>query len=222
MKFTSRERPEALLQCVKEYCRLAADSAAMQWVFSLDKDDPKINGYDAVRQFAHENKLSCEFYYGVSQNKIDAINRDVRSIVQPWDILLNISDDQLPVMEGYDNIIRGFMPNSLDMSLWFNDGHQDRINTQEIVGRAYYESFGYIYHPSYKSFFCDNEQTEIAVRTKRCVFRPELTIVKHFHPSWMQAGGLPNDALYKRNEKFWAEDEANYNARKAEGYGRLS
>jgi hypothetical protein len=200
MKVTSRDRHEVLMQTVNTYLKLSLNPDKMIWLFSLDTDD--LNTIDAVKGLKIENK---RIFIGDSENKIHAINRDVE-FVDGWDILLNISDDQLPVVNGYDDIIRKTMPNDLDASLWFSDGWQPRINTQEIVGREYYNRFGYVYNPLYKSFFCDNESTEIAEILGKSI-KVNKCIIKHFHPGWDSNSHIKRDALYVKNDAHWQHDE---------------
>lgn len=219
MKVTSRQRPDQLIRTVGKYVEFASNTKDMVWLFSFDEDDSTYDYEFNKRLFAilpHSDLPNVSIYKKQSSGKIDAINRDVDRFELNWHILLNISDDQVPVVKGYDDQIRRAMPDDLDASLWFNDGVQPRINTQEIVGRTYYDRFGYIYHPGYKSFFCDNESTEVAgmlgkqVRSKQC-------IIKHEH----YAAGYPEkmDALYTANNKHWAHDEALYNSRKKVNFG---
>ena len=212
MKVTSRERPQILQQTVFKYIELANDLDNMIWLFTCDEDD--LDTILMCKQLNLKNKLVA---IGKSKNKIDAINRDVDR-AEGWDILLNISDDQLPVVKGYDDIIRQTMPNSLDYSLWFSDGWQNRINTQEIQGREYYKSFGYIYNPNYKSFFCDNESTEVAKELNRLILSNKC-IIKHFHPGWDSQSHIKRDALYARNDSFWKHDEDLFNYRRSINFG---
>jgi len=228
MKVTSRERPEQLLKTIKYYIEFANNTKDMVWLFSFDRDCVCgsinfTNQLAVLFGFYGIDGKNCVVITGVSENKIHAINRDVsflnkttfdvpQSYPKLWDILLNISDDQVPIVKGYDDKIRSLMPDDLDASLWFNDGAQNRLNTQEIVGRNYYNRFGYIYHPSYKSLWCDNEAHEVAVSLGKLIKNKEI-IIKHFHPGHMK--GISTDALYQKNESFWNEDEANYKNRKA-------
>lgn len=73
----------------------------------------------------------------------------------------------------------------------------------------------YLYHPSYASFFCDNEQTSVGMALGKLVFIKDQ-IASHQHPCW--GGGMKPDDLYRRNNKYWASDQANYNRRKAAGF----
>ena len=202
MKVTSRDRPEVLKSTVTKYIQLAEDLDKMVWLFTCDQDDKA--SIDVCSQFNVRNKV---IGIGTSKNKIDAVNRDLGLLSNyTWDILLNISDDQIPVVAGYDNIIRKTMPNDLDGSLWFSDGWQSRINTQEILGRKYLQRFGYIYNPEYKSFFCDNESTEVAKQLGKLIY-DRRCLIKHFHPGWDSNSHIKRDALYVKNDAHWQHDE---------------
>jgi len=212
MKVTSRERHQILQNTIFKYIELANDLDNMVWLFTCDEDDQ-----DTVLMCNQLNLKNKHVIVGTSNNKIHAINRDV-DLIQNWDILLNISDDQLPVVKGYDDMIRQNMPNDLDASLWFSDGWQPRINTQEILGRAYYDRLGYIYYPEYKSFFCDNESTEVAKRLNKLVISNKC-IIKHFHPGWDANSHIKQDSLYARNNHNWQHDEGLFNYRESINFG---
>ena len=215
MKFTSKGRYETLKRCVQAYFNMANNTNNMVWIFTIDEDDETFQKED-FNVFLQNLKIDYIIYIGNSQGKIDAINRDVASISKDWDILLNISDDQLPIISGYDDIIRNTMPDNLDFSLWFNDGHQNDIITQEILGRKYYEDQGYIYFPKYKSFFCDNESTIVA-KKKGKLIKSALCIIKHFHPHWGYNDHIQKDQLYITNDAYWEHDKNLFNQRNIGG-----
>lgn len=221
MKVTSRSRPLVLLETVREYIRMATNTKDMVWLFSFDEEDGQYNNADFKDKLNDliwdSESRQGELCLGQSSGKINAINRDVNEFELGWDILLNISDDQRPIIKGYDDIIRNAMPDYLDASLWFSDG-QPRINTQEILGRVYYERFNYIYHPDYISLWCDNEATEVANMLGKQI-KSSKQIIKHYHPAWGGSESLPTDDLYRRNDKFWAQDEATFKRRKLINFG---
>lgn len=220
MKFTSRERYDILKKCVQAYFDKANNTKDMLWVFSVDTDDNTFKNEDFI-VFLHDLKLNYRVYTGNSLGKIDAINRDINDLNETWDILLNISDDQFPIKQGYDDVIRDNTPDDLDCSLWFMDGHQNRINTQEILGRKYYERFGYIYFPEYKSFFCDDEATAVAIQLHKIVKIDEC-LITHLHPDCADTLHPEYDDLYKKNEKYWKQDSDLFNKRKTENYELFS
>jgi hypothetical protein len=219
MKFTSRSRYDTLKKCVQAYFDMANNTNDMVWIFTIDEDDDNFQSMD-FQEFLIGLGVNYQVFFGVSFSKIYAINRDIGLVKEDWDILLNISDDQLPIVKGYDDIIRGAMPEHLDCSLWFLDGHQSSIVTQEILGRKYYDSQGYVYYPAYKSFFCDNESTEVA-NMKNKLVKIDTCIIKHFHPVWGQNEHISEDDLYRRNDTYWNHDQSLYHFRKTNKFNHV-
>jgi hypothetical protein len=101
------------------------------------------------------------------------------------------------------------MPDNLDASLWFYDGGQNRINTQEILGKTYYDNQGFIYDPRFKSFFCDNLATDKANKAGKLI-QFNKCLIRHFHPGYKALPHVKKDALYERNDKYWDEDKLMY------------
>jgi hypothetical protein len=120
----------------------------------------------------------------------------------------------IPSIRGYDQIIRDKMRThypDTDGVLHFNDGVRGKnLNTLCILGKKYYDRFGYIYHPSYKSLWCDNEFTDVSNSLNKSTYI-ETVIIRHEHPLWTKTG---YDDLYKHNDTYDTQDKANYNIRK--------
>ncbi len=210
VKLPTRSRPAQFLETLSKYIELANDNSKIGYCISYDMDDESM--LPEVIQKAVEMGAGC--FGGYSASKIDACNRDIEKTTN-WDILLLISDDMIPQVKGWDDIIRQKMSNhypDTDGCLWFNDGYTEmRLNTLCCMGKKYYDRFGYIYNPEYTSLWSDNEYTEVAQSLNKIYYFPEV-IIKHEHPVWK---GLPQDKLYKHNESFYREDEAVYKRRKA-------
>jgi len=226
IKIASRERPEQLLATVRECVRLADSPGDIHYLFSFDSDDASYNNDKFLERIASTLLFNYAVCFGKTTNKIEAINRDIPVMNHlklnhdlSWQILLNLSDDQRPIIKGWDEIIRKAMPDNLDASLWFRDG-QPRINTMEIIGRNYYERFGYIYHPDFKSFYCDNLATDMALFQGKCI-RSGKQLFDHLHPAWNKPNSLPMDDLYRHNQKYWDEDKATYNRMVRDGLDKL-
>lgn len=156
---------------------------------------------------------------GNSKSKIEAVNADINDYQKPWDIILIVSDDMILRRHGWDEVIRKeFAKNypNLDGAMWFHDHSKQReICTLSCMGRKLYDSFGYVYHPSYFSFWCDNEFSEVCKRDGKVTFT-ETVIASHEHPSW--GGGISVDSLYRTNNKYWGQDKLNYEKRKKLGF----
>jgi hypothetical protein len=207
IKFPSRSRPSKLLYAYEKYISLAKNPEKIKTIISLDSDDSTINQELLEKlQKIHSETQIC---IGESMGKIGAVNRDMEH-AGDYNILLLASDDMIPEYPGYDDLLREKMsvhfPDT-DGVLWFNDGFQKHnLNTLCILGRKYYERFGYIYHPSYKSLWCDNEFTEVAQRLNKQVYFDKV-IIRHVHPIITKT---TSDLLYQENEKYFNEDRATF------------
>jgi hypothetical protein len=218
-KFPSRSRPGRFMEVFGLYRSMLSGKHDMKFILSFDEDDISMNNPRIHKWLAAQGE-DVSAYYGKSKSKIQAINADMDK-APDYDILILASDDMVPVQKGYDDIIATDMQThfpDLDGVLHYNDGVRgDQLNTLCIMGKPYYDRFGYIYHPDYTSVFCDNEFTEVSRMLGKAVYIDNL-IVQH---KWMDQG---KDALYERNENpvFYGKDYQIYAARKENGFPCLS
>ena len=223
LKCPTRSRPAQFLKTLKEYVSLANRPDLLGVCVSCDSDDTTMT--PAEIQYGIKNitypTAWCEIYYGKSKNKIEAVNANMEIIPWMWDIVILVSDDMVPQIKGYDDVIRSNMlanfPDT-DGIIWTNDGTQsNKLNTLSILGRKMYESFVYIYHPSYKSLFCDTEFTDLCngPLKQKCTYVDYL-LVRHEHPGTGFSEKL--DELYTKNQTYWTEDMYNYISRKKYDY----
>jgi hypothetical protein len=174
---------------------------------------------------------------GKKVSKIEAINRDIHEFSDQFDILLVSSDDIDARGKGFDSVIIQDMKNAYpdgDGCLWYNTEKFEEnlklrtrgkggafgsdvykthwICMMPIMGMKYYKRFGYVYHPSYVSLWCDNEQTEVAKRLGRitCVNR---SLLWHEHPT--HGGNRKVDRMYLADAQNHDKDMANFMKRKA-------
>ena len=218
LKFPTRSRPQQAMRVIQQYSNMAINPKSIGVAMSCDSDDESMTRTLVRDEF---DRILGQFgwhqmYYGNSKTKIEACNADMEKVEYPWDIVVLVSDDMVPIVRGYDDVIRSHMMSSFPDTngiLWFNDGHQgENLNTLSVMGRTMYQSFGYIYHPSYKSFYCDTEFTDLCKTSLRskCVYSPTC-IVRHEHPG-NGYGGF--DSLYQKNQLAWTHDMDNYINRK--------
>lgn len=222
-KFATRSRADKFFEGLDNILEKVTDKKNFCILVSADADDIVMNNKETIEKLKGylvrfpENLI---IKFGSSQNKIDAINRDVNEIKDrfKFDILINFSDDMRFIVDGFDNIIRekfnSVFPDT-NGNVFFNDGFvRDAISTMSIIGRMYYDRFNYIYHPSYKSLWCDNEYTEVAKKENKIQYYDEV-LYKHFHPS--NVGGFIDEQL-RHTESFSKEDFANYEKRKLNNF----
>lgn len=206
-KLTSRSRPAKMYKAYKS----VVDNAELNWVMilSIDADDSVTLNSEELKQMAWDKRVSI--HTGTSKNKIDAINRDVPKT--GWDILVNLSDDQVFTVKGFDKVIAEHCTNSTFLHL--PDGYvNERLATMSIMGYDYYKRFNYIYHPDYASLWCDNEAMEVA-KALGCYKYVNEHIFTHEHPAW--TGEKPDEQLV-HTQKFYRQDERTYRKRKSLGF----
>lgn len=233
VKFPTRGRPDKFFTVLDRYYYGAKRKDLTSFLVTCDLDDASMNN-DAVRQKLQGYK-NLAVIYGNSKSKIEAVNADMIHAPE-YDIILLASDDMVPEEKGYDEIIRQKMTDlhpDTDGVLWFFDGYRRDFNTLCILGKKYFERFGYIYHPSYKSFWCDNEFTDVANQLGKQTFIDKV-IIRHIHPDWIQrdevtakmyenihkTGGTGIDQTFMKNLPFEQLDARNYKQRKGTGFPR--
>jgi len=212
-KLPSRGRAIQYVKCLENIVSNIENETDYLILCTLDKDDDDSYGYS--RHDVDRAKLVT--YWGVSKNKVDAVNRDIDKIPYEWDIVIAMSDDMEWQVDGFDNIIRDTFKQlfpDLDGFLHFNDGYVgDRLCTMNIMGRKYYNRTHYIYHPDYIGLWCDNESTEVAKKLGKYVYDPRV-IFKHQHPA--NTTTVQMDDSYRKYLKFNDQDNLTYRRRKYE------
>ena len=203
-KLTSRSRPAKMY---KAY-RSVADYATLEWqmIVSVDADDDATMYSEELKAIQRDSRVTVKF--GISKNKINAINRDVPT--SGWGILVNLSDDQVFTVKSFDTIIAEHCGN--DTFLHLPDGYvNERLATMSIMGIDYYKRFGYIYHPDYASLWCDNEQMDVA-KENGCYVYVDQHIFTHEHPVWT---GEKPDAQLIKTQNYYRQDERTYKKRRS-------
>ncbi len=219
LKCPTRSRPQKVIETLTKYVRLAAHPERLGVAVSCDEDDLSMTRNlvreDLARVLARTawNKI----FFSRNTSKIEACNANMNEIDWEWDIVVLVSDDMIPQIQGYDDVIRNHMkarfPDTNGI-LWFNDGFQgDKLNTLCIYGRAMYTSLGSIYVPGYKSLFCDTELTDRCKGdlASKCQYIP-YCIIRHEHPGTGYAQNM--DSLYATNQTHWNHDMYLYISRK--------
>jgi hypothetical protein len=215
IKFPTRNRKNKFFKVLKQYQNLCEDLTNTHFLITLDNDDESMSSSEVDHIF--NTFKNVKVIYGNSDSKIHAVNRDIE-LSDDWDIVLLASDDMTPKVKGYDNIIRNKMKElypDTDGILWFNDGHQgNKLNTLCILGKKYYDRFGYIYHPDYKSVWSDNEFMMVGNLLEKQTYFDEV-IIEHEHPDW---GYGSRDVIHQVNSKNENHDKLLFMKRKENNF----
>ena len=178
VQFATRGRRDQFLECLQLYVDTLSGTNEVLFNISCDDDDSSMNNQETIASI-YKIYPKCFINFNDNSTKVEAINSNISE--RQFDVVINASDDMNPQINGWDEEIRkGFEQYFPDYDgvLHFNDGvHGRSLNTLCILGRPYYDRFGYIYNPSYKGLYCDNEFTEVAKRLKKSIYI-NATIIK--------------------------------------------
>jgi len=216
IKFPTRGRRNKFFTVLNRYHTYAKNINNLQFLVSIDEDDAVMNNPESLKIL--ESFRNTRFTIGKSESKIHAINRDI-PVTGDWDILFLASDDMIPQIKGYDDVIindmKKYYPDT-DGVLWYNDGFQgNKLNTLCILGKKYFQRFNYIYYPGYRSLWSDNEFMTVAnILQKQKYF--ESVIIKHEHFDW--GFGKP-DEIHYRNIKDKNHDMSLFKERERFNFG---
>ena len=216
IKMPTRARYDRFFETLDQYYQKLSKEVTYHFVISCDVDDPVMNSEAAISKLKTYPNLS--FYFEDNKSKIQACNRNMDKHLD-FDVLILASDDMIPVMDGYDQIIvskmKQYFPDT-DGVLHFNDGKRgEYLNTLSIMGKKYYNRFGYIYYPEYRSIYCDDEFMQVSRLLNKVVYI-DTVIIEHRHFSF---GLAPIDELYIRNDQFLSHDYNLFRERAAMNFG---
>lgn len=219
-KLTTRSRPQLAIRAIESIfsnitARCYVDLNFLIYV-TLDSDE---NENEKENNMIIRNKYKFRFNHVVQPRtaketgtKISAINRDLEDIKElEWDVLVNVSDDQVFIKKAFDEEILNAFGTNLDQFIHFPDGNQKDLSTMSIIGRDYFNRDGYIYNPEYVSVYCDNEAQDVA-KLRGCYKFVDIEIAHHLHPAWGKGG---NDEQYKKTEHpiVYEQDRQTYERR---------
>jgi hypothetical protein len=210
-KYPSRSRPEYFFESLDTIYSCISDSDNFHVACTFDDDDVMVDIKNIAMVNSYKN-LSIQS--GLSENKIHAINRDMPAV---GDIIVVMSDDMKFTFYGFDEIIRQqFSDGDLDKLIHFPDNDaKEALATMYIAGRTYYERFGYVYHPSYKSVWADNEVQEVAKRLGKYRFADVPGMIFHANPAY---GHRERDEMFNRQQDLWDADYGNFMERQKNNF----
>ena len=220
IKFPTRNRPDKFYRILHDYFRFLSGRNQVHFLVNIDVDDKDMPPKEVNKKLKKLLQVapkgtSYDIHVGNSRTKVEAINIGMDDVTFEYDVVLLASDDMFPVMQGYDDYILQCMENyfpDTDGVTWFNDGYVgNRLNTLVCMGKAYYDRFDYIYHPTYKSLWCDNEFMCVSGMQARHAYIDNI-IIRHEHPA--NTGEVKMDSLYNKNDKHYHVDRGVFESRK--------
>jgi len=186
VQFPTFARPQKFVNVLNQYVETCSDKHEIFFNINCDTDDLTMT--DPAVKLAIERILMRKSWilgtinYDKNTNKISAINDHIEG--KDFDIVICASDDMIPQEEGWDDTIatdmQMYFP-QLNGALHYFDGYKkESLITLSILGKSLYDHFGYIYHPDYKSLYCDDEFTRSVYNLGRVKYIDHV-IIKHEH-----------------------------------------
>lgn len=217
IKIPTRSRPQKFFEMLDKFYANLSNEVPYTFLISLDEDDASMNNPAVIEKLSKYSHLF--FYFGKGASKVEAYNRDIEKH-SVFDVLLVASDDLEPVEYAFDLIILeemlGVFPDFDGVLCFSNEFHYSNANIAPVMGKRFYDRFGYVYNPQYKSLYCDNELTDVARKLHKN-FDSNIVLMRHNHPAF---GRAALDALYVRNEnpQLTSQDYVLYKERKKRGF----
>lgn len=216
-KLTSRSRPLWMFRALDSIVSNLFDKENYCIVCTFDSDDITTNNMEVIGKLQGYKNLT--YHFGNSKTKIEAINNDIDKFPDDWNILVNVSDDQIFTSLFFDRIIREgfkqFYPQGDGVVHWPDQNTRASLITMSIMDHKFFDRFGYIYHPAYISLYCDSEFTDVSKILNRYTYI-DIPIYRHLHPVW---GLADMDAQYVKTESYYKRDGLVYQERKKINFG---
>ncbi len=210
IKIPTRERPQQFFAMLDKCYQKLSGKIPYQFLISCDSNDFTMHNDKVIKQLKRYPYLTVTF--SNNKSKVEACNANIQA--HNFDIIVLASDDMEPLIDNFDAVIVDQMNKHFpdgDGVLHFHDGYVgSECNTLPIVGKKFYDRFGYMYHPSYRSFFCNEELTLISKILKKEAYTNQI-LMRHNHPVW--SAGIVDD-LYIKNERYKEYDRALFNQRR--------
>lgn len=207
----SRKRLDRNFETCKQWVeRSGVDKMEIDLNISVDSDDPTLDDYKHMysqvfygvysRFENNYNLVPPRLVINSNRSAVDAINNAAN--VCEGDIIIVVSDD----FEAPENWASKLLEQTKGKTDWIaktHDGIQKWIITLPIMDRAYYNRFGYIYHPDYLHMFCDTEITCVADLTGR-----KINLDIPFTHNHYSTGRSVKDEVSIKADATWNQGES--------------
>ncbi len=212
-KLATRGRRNDFFETMESIYDNVADKENMHVLITAGEDDLAMNDPEVIERV--KRYKNAHLIFGENTSKSQATNRDMDLKDMPWsdwDILINTADDQRFIFYGFDDIVRNTMlqqfPNMDGFIHLFEPDAGAALAVLYCAGRKYFEMFGFIAHPAYKSLFWDNFYQDTAKLMGKYFYVPDH-LFNHLCPAYTHHG-KPRDEMFNRDQALWSFDEAVY------------
>jgi hypothetical protein len=211
-QYPSRGRPGWFKETFTAYLENLSGEHHYRFQVAIDTDDATMNNADMLEWIGDRASVVI----GNHQSKIEACNS---ALPDPgnFDVVVLISDDMVPFKHGFDDVIhkdfKRYCPDYDGVMRYWDRMRliNEHLVTWTVMGREFFKYYGCLYHPNYRSQWCDNELTDVALRENK-LFHSTAEIVEH---QWKKFG---MDLTYSVSDEDFGRDREVYEQRKEKGF----
>lgn len=202
----SRNRPKEAFATACKWRDSADDE--FEYILSLDSDDNSSQDYLKLFYKFGPFAKGC---HNKNRSAIAAINNAAK--IATGDLLIVVSDD-FDCLDHWDTLLLKELEGKSHFIVKTQDGLQKTLITLPIMDRAYYNRFGYIYHPDYLHMHCDEEMTIVGHMLGKVITLDLLFPHNHY-----TTGKMEMDAINVKNNSTWAHGQATLDRRAKDNFG---
>ncbi len=219
-KYPCRGRKKLFFESLDSLDNNIRDKNNYHISLTIDEDDTILNRPEVIDRLSLYKNVSIA--WGFSESKIHAINRSLPDY--DYDVIICWSNDMFATFWGMDDIMRDYIMNiantreDFDFLIHFPEpDSKEYLNVLYVATKPYYSRFNYIYHPSYKSLWADNESMQVAQMLNRYHYIGVPGLYEHRNPAYNHKG-MERDELFNAQQLLWGVDELNFTERKAKNF----
>jgi hypothetical protein len=198
-------RPELARKCYDEWMGKAGNRMDIEYILCLSELD---NITEYMNAFALTNPMIT---FISDKGLVKQVNH--AASISTGNLLVAVSDD-FGCPNNWDDLLILSLLGHSDYIVKTQDGLQPFIITLPIMDRAYYERFGYIYHPDYFHMHGDEELAHVGAMLGRTI-----TLPLHFPHRHYSTGQMKKDATNIANDSYYTSDGITFKQRKAINFG---
>jgi hypothetical protein len=153
IKISVDSGPERFFSNLDQYYAKLSNKHSVHFLASCAADDIAMKSDSVKSCLAKYQNLNCSF------DKTELLGDN-------FDLLIIADGDVIPQVSGYDDIVvqkmKKAFPDGDGVLCICDESANDLLCRYPVMGRKYYQRFGYVYHPHYTSSFGKNELFEVA------------------------------------------------------------
>jgi hypothetical protein len=202
IKIPCKDNLVQLSNTLDKYYQYLSDEYPYQFLLVSELGDPIMASDEIKKMLERAKKLNVTY---TDSKAISAFyNEGVAALNGTFDIIIAAREDWEPSVAGFDKIIVEAMNANFpdyDGVINFYSELNVPINIQPIIGKKYYERFGYVYNPDYQTSHHDNELTHVSrILGKEVSIKQELFKPSRISPVPKREMSAADEALFKARQ----------------------